>query len=78
MGFWMVKPQGAFYLFPKTPIEDDIAFVQAASQKRILVTPGAGFGCPGHFRISYAVPDSTIERSVNSWKELAREFGLSG
>ena len=78
MGFQMVKPQGAFYLFPETPIEDDIAFVEAASQKQILVTPGAGFGCPGHFRISYTVPEKTIERSLDSWKELAREFGLSG
>lgn len=78
MGFQMVKPQGAFYLFPKAPIEDDIAFVQAASQKHILVTPGTGFGCPGHFRISYAVPEETIEHSLAPWKELAREFGLSG
>lgn len=78
MGFQMVKPQGAFYLFPKSPIEDDIAFVQAASQKHILVTPGTGFGYPGHFRISYAVPQQTIERSLEAWRELAREFGLSG
>lgn len=78
MGFEMVKPQGAFYLFPKSPVEDDIAFVQAASQKLVLITPGTGFGCPGHFRISYAVPKEMIERSIPAWQALAREFGLPG
>lgn len=78
MGFQMAKPQGAFYLFPRSPVEDDIAFVQAASQKRILITPGTGFGCPGHFRISYAVPKEVIERSLPAWQALAREYGLPG
>ncbi len=78
MGFQMVKPQGAFYLFPKSPIENDVAFVQAAQRKHILVAPGTGFGCPGHFRIAYSVPQQTIERSMEAWGGLAREFGLRG
>jgi aspartate aminotransferase len=77
LGFHMVKPKGAFYLFPKSPIEDDMAFIQAASRKRILITPGSGFGCPGFFRIAYSVPQKVIEHSFGTWKELAREFDLS-
>jgi aspartate aminotransferase len=78
LGFQMVKPQGAFYLFPKSPIENDVAFVQAAQRKHILVAPGTGFGYPGHFRIAYSVPQETIERSMEAWDGLAKEFGLRG
>jgi aspartate aminotransferase len=78
MGFEMIKPQGAFYLFPKSPIEDDVAFVQAAQQKRILVAPGTGFGAPGHFRIAYSVPMPVVERSLTAWSALAKEYGLPG
>ncbi len=76
LGFQMVKPQGAFYLFPKSPIKDDVAFVRAASRKRILITPGSGFGCPGYFRIAYSVPQEVVERSFDAWRDLACEFGL--
>lgn len=78
LGFEMVKPQGGFYLFPKSPIENDVSFVQAAQRRHILVAPGTGFGTPGHFRIAYSVPMSVIERSLEAWEELAKEFGLSG
>jgi aspartate aminotransferase len=76
MGFRMVKPQGAFYLFPRSPIDDDVAFVQAAQRRHILVAPGTGFGTPGYFRIAYSVPMEVIERSLGAWEALAEEFGL--
>jgi len=78
MGFQMVQPDGAFYLFPKSPLPDDIEFVRIAQQHRILLVPGAGFGAPGFFRIAYCVDQGMIERSLGAWQELAREVGLSG
>ena len=61
IGYQVVKPQGAFYMFPKAPIEDDVAFTAALRENRVLVVPGSGFGGPGHFRISYCVSDATLE-----------------
>jgi len=78
MGFQMVQPDGAFYLFPKSPLPDDIEFVSVAQQHRILLVPGAGFGAPGFFRIAYCVDKGMIERSLDAWRELAREVGLKG
>jgi aspartate aminotransferase len=73
-GYSVVKPQGAFYLFPKTPIEDDLAFVRELQSKRILTVPGRGFGKPGYFRIAYAVDKKMIERALPSFKEAAKKF----
>lgn len=78
MGFSMVKPDGAFYLFPKSPLADDVEFVKMAQKHRILLVPGAGFGAPGFFRIAYCVDKGMIERSLPAWRNLAREAGLSG
>lgn len=78
LGFSMVKPDGAFYFFPKSPISDDIEFVKLAQKHRILLVPGAGFGAPGYFRIAYCVDKAMIERSLPAWAELAREAGLAG
>lgn len=78
MGFRMVKPDGAFYLFPQSPLADDVAFVTMAQKHRILLVPGAGFGAPGFFRIAYCVDRGVIERSLPAWRELARDAGLSG
>lgn len=64
MGYEMVMPQGAFFLFPRSPIKDDVAFVQAAQKEHLLLVPGSGFGGPGHFRISYAVPPEVIDRAL--------------
>ena len=61
LGYDTVKPQGAFYLFPKSPIEDDVAFTRELLQSNVLVVPGTGFGTPGHFRISYCVEDWVLE-----------------
>jgi len=78
MGFSMVKPDGAFYLFPKSPLADDVEFVKLAQKHRILLVPGAGFGAPGFFRIAYCVDIKIIERSLPAWRTLAKEVGLKG
>ncbi len=77
MGFEMVKPAGAFYLFPKSPVSDDISFVKAAQKYNILLVPGSGFGKPGYFRIAYCMDKSVILNSLPAFRELAKEFGLS-
>lgn len=76
MGFRMIRPDGAFYLFPKSPLPDDVKFVKLALEHRILLVPGAGFGAPGHFRIAYCVDKGMIERSLPAWRKLARDAGL--
>lgn len=63
-GYDVVEPQGAFYMFPRTPTPDDVAFVRELLTELILVVPGTGFGRPGHIRISYCVEDSMIERAL--------------
>ncbi|MFU8769706.1 MAG: aminotransferase class I/II-fold pyridoxal phosphate-dependent enzyme, partial [Desulfotignum sp.] len=62
-------PAGAFYLFPRSPIENDVEFVNLLKEQNILAVPGTGFGGPGHFRLSYAVPDDTITRSLPGFKK---------
>ena len=76
LGFHMVKPGGGFYLFPQSPLEDDVAFVRQALAHNILLVPGSGFGAPGYFRIAYCVAMDVIERSLPAWKKLAGEIGL--
>jgi len=73
-GYQVVKPQGAFYLFPKALIDDDLAFVQELQAKRILTVPGRGFGKPGYFRIAYAVDRKKIEAALPGFKEVAEKF----
>ncbi|HMK52110.1 MAG TPA: pyridoxal phosphate-dependent aminotransferase [Thermodesulfobacteriota bacterium] len=73
-GYQLVKPQGAFYLFPKAPIEDDVAFVKELQSKRILTVPGRGFGKPGYFRIAYAVNRKVIEGALPGFKEVAEKY----
>ena len=77
MGYSMVKPQGAFYIFPRSPIEDDVTFVRELQKRNVLVVPGSGFGTPGHFRISYCADDRTIEGSLPGFREAAKQFGLA-
>jgi aspartate aminotransferase len=77
LGFDVVKPQGAFYMFPKSPIPDDVAFVRAAAKHNLLLVPGSGFGSPGYFRIAYCVPKQTIVKSFPAFERVAKEFGLS-
>ncbi|NOQ41842.1 MAG: pyridoxal phosphate-dependent aminotransferase [Desulfuromusa sp.] len=77
LGFEMVKPGGGFYLFPKSPLADEMEFIRIAQKYRILLVPGSGFGAPGFFRIAYCVEDEMIERSLPRWEELAHEVGLA-
>jgi len=69
-GFEVVKPAGAFYIFPKSPIPDDIQFVRTMLQHHILTVPGVGFGKPGYFRIAYCVTMDVIEKSRPYFKEV--------
>lgn len=73
-GYSCVRPQGAFYLFPQVPVPglDDVAFVKACLEERLLVVPGSGFGCPGHFRMSYAVTDRDVELAVEALGRAAQ------
>ncbi len=71
MGYDTVKPQGAFYLFPKCPIDDDVAFTRQLVQRNVLVVPGRGFGTPGYFRISYCVEDAVLEGAVDGLAKAA-------
>lgn len=73
-GYECVTPEGAFYLFPKAPIEDDVAFIKALLEERILSVPGTGFGAPGFFRLSYAVPRETIERALPGFAKVRARF----
>jgi len=74
LGFECAKPEGAFYLFVKALIPDDKAFVEAAKKHNILVVPGSFFGCPGYFRIAYCTSYSKIEKSLDAWRALAKDF----
>ncbi len=76
MGYSVMKPQGAFYLFPKSPLEDDVAFVKELQQWNVLTVPGRGFGLPGYFRVSYCVDDRTLEGSLDGFKKVAQKFNL--
>jgi len=73
-GYDIVKPEGTFYLFPKTPIEDDVAFVSALLKEKILAVPGSGFGGPGHFRIAYCVSDEVIEGALPGFEKVMKKY----
>jgi aspartate aminotransferase len=76
MGYSIVKPQGAFYMFPKSPLKDEVAFVDELRQRNVLVVPGRGFGAPGYFRISYCVDDKTLKGSLPGFRKVAKKFKL--
>ena len=67
-GFDFVKPKGAFYVFPKAPGGDDVAFCALLQEEKILAVPGRGFGAPGFFRLAFCTADDTIERSATAFK----------
>lgn len=74
LGFKCIKPVGAFYMFPETPIDDDVAFCNAAKEFNLLLVPGSGFGCKGHMRLSYCVSHDTIINSFPAFEKLAAKF----
>ncbi|MGA2367517.1 MAG: pyridoxal phosphate-dependent aminotransferase [Dehalococcoidia bacterium] len=76
MGYKLIKPQGAFYMFPRTPIENDIEFVHELQKSNVLTVPGRGFGTPGYFRISYCVSQPTLDGSLFGFKKVAEQFRL--
>ena len=75
-GFECIKPQGAFYLFVKSPVEDEKAFCEAGKKYNILMVPGSSFACPGYVRLAYCVSYETIVNSLPEFKKLAAEYGL--
>jgi len=76
LGFTCQKPEGAFYLFMKSPIDDDKEFVNMAKKYNILIVPGSTFMCPGFVRIAYCVSYETVVNSLPKFAELAHELGL--
>lgn len=77
LGFTCIKPQGAFYLFIKSPESDEKKFVEAAKKHHILLVGGTTFSCPGFVRLAYCVSYEMIERSLPAFEKLAEEYGLS-
>lgn len=77
-GFECIKPEGAFYLFVKSPEPDEKDFVERAKKYRLLFVPGASFACPGYVRIAYCVSYEQIERSLPAFLRLAEDYGLKG
>jgi aspartate aminotransferase len=73
IGYRCVKPQGAFYVFPRTPIDDDVAFVRLLADEGVLTVPGSGFGAPGHIRISLTVPRDTVVRALPGFERAFRK-----
>ena len=76
-GFQCIKPQGAFYLFVKSPVSDEKKFCEAGKKYNILMVPGSSFACPGYVRLAYCVSYETIINSLPEFKKLAAEFSLT-
>ncbi len=76
LGFECIKPQGAFYLWVKSPVEDEKAFVAKGKEYHILMVPGSSFACPGYVRLAYCVSYETILNSMPAFKALAEEYKL--
>lgn len=70
IGFECMKPEGTFYLFPKSPIDNDVRFCEDAKKFNILAVPGSTFGCPGYFRLSYCISYEKIEKSLKAFDNL--------
>jgi len=77
-GYTVNKPEGAFYIFPKCPIEDDVAFVRELQHDHhVLTVPGVAFGLHGYFRLVYCVDDDLLEKSIPGLEKIAKKYGLS-
>ena len=75
-GFSCIKPQGAFYLFVKSPVENEKEFCEVCKQYNVLVVPGSSFACPGYVRIAYCVSYGQIERSLPAFRKIAEHYNL--
>jgi aspartate aminotransferase len=69
-----IKPPGTFYLFPRSPIPDDVEFANALKEERVLVVPGSGFDGPGHFRIAFCVDDEVIKKSMPGFERAIKKY----
>ncbi len=74
IGYECFKPQGAFYLLPKSPIADDVEFCSAAKKYNLLIVPGKGFRAPSHFRIAYCTDYNSCVNSLNAFEELFKDY----
>ena len=74
-GYRVRKPEGAFYMFPESPVADELELVEALQRHGVLVVPGRGFGMPGHFRISYCVQQRELEGAAPGFHAAIRELG---
>jgi aspartate aminotransferase len=73
-GFEVVKPEGAFYLFPRSPIPDDVAFCREMQQHLVLVVPGSGFGLEGHFRLAYCVQPAVVDGALPAFRAVGKKY----
>ena len=73
-GFECIRPEGAFYLFVKSPVADEKEFCAAAKKHHILIVPGSSFACPGYVRLAYCVSYETIVNSLPRFRDLAKEY----
>ena len=76
LGFSCIRPEGAFYLWVKSPVEDEKTFVAEGKKLRILMVPGSSFGCPGYVRLAYCVSHETVKNSLPAFAKLAGVYGL--
>lgn len=76
LGFTCIKPEGAFYLWVKSPVENEEDFVNEGKKYNILMVKGGAFGCPGYVRLAYCVSHETIERSLPAFEKLAEAYHL--
>lgn len=74
LGFTCAKPDGAFYLFPKSPIEDDLKFAEEAKKFNLLFVPGRAFDAPGYFRLSYCIDPKKVQKSLDAFTKLAAQY----
>lgn len=74
-GYQFFKPKGAFYIFPQSPLADEVRFVSLLQEQRVLAVPGRGFGAPGYFRLAFCVEDEVIERSASGFAKAMRQAG---
>lgn len=76
LGFTCIKPEGAFYLWVKSPVGNEEDFVNEGKKYNILMVKGGAFGCPGYVRLAYCVSHETIERSLPAFEKLAEAYHL--
>ncbi len=74
LGFDVHTPEGAFYVFPRSPVADEMQFIEAAHRERVLLVPGRGFGRAGYLRLCYCVDQATISGGLEALDKVLREF----